>query len=56
MRIRLLFIIPDRRYFDRTLDRQMLLRVVIAEAPRERVVVTAYKTSQITRYLRETLP
>jgi hypothetical protein len=45
-----------RRYFDHALDRQMLLRVVVEEAPRERVVVTVYKTSQINKYLRETLP
>ena len=41
-----------RRYFDVGLDRQMLLRVVVEDTPRERVVVTVYKTSQIARYLR----
>jgi hypothetical protein len=41
-----------RRYFDRALQQEMLLRVVVEEAPTERVVVTAYKTSQIGRYLK----
>jgi hypothetical protein len=45
-----------RRYFDAGLGRQMLLRVVVEETPRERVVVTAYKTSQIARYLKEPAP
>jgi hypothetical protein len=33
----------------------MLLRVVIEETPDKRVVVTAYKTSQIARYLKRTV-
>jgi hypothetical protein len=40
-----------RRYNDGRLGRQMLLRVVIEEAPDERVVVTVYRTSQIAKYL-----
>jgi hypothetical protein len=45
-----------RRYFDGRLGRQMLLRVVVEETPDERVVVTVYKTSQIAKYLKGTLP
>jgi hypothetical protein len=45
-----------RQYFDDRLGRQMLLRVVVEETPGERVVVTTYKTSQIAKYLKRTLP
>ena len=45
-----------RRYFDVRLGRQMLLRVVVEETPDERVVITAYKTSQIAKYLKKTMP
>jgi len=41
-----------RRYFDQVLQQEMLLRVVVEDAPTERVVVTVYKTSQIGRYLK----
>lgn len=41
-----------RRYSDALLQQEMLLRVVVEEAEDELVVVTAYKTSQISRYLR----
>jgi hypothetical protein len=34
----------------------MLLRAVVEETPDERVVVTVYKTSQIAKYLKRTLP
>jgi hypothetical protein len=44
-----------RRYFDKRLGHQMLLRVVVEEAPDERVVITAYKTSRIAKYLNRTL-
>jgi len=40
-----------RRYFDQTLQQQMLLRVVAEDAADETVVITVYKTSQINRYL-----
>lgn len=54
-------IVPDppgrrvlmRRYHDRVLQQDMLLRVVVEEAANEVVVITVYKTSQITRYMRE---
>jgi hypothetical protein len=41
-----------RRYFDTILQQEMLLRVVVEETPREIVVITVYKTSQIERYLK----
>ncbi len=40
----------QRLYFDRTLEREMLLRVVVEERPTELVVVTAYKTSRFDKY------
>ncbi len=42
-----------RRYHDTVLDQQMLLRVIVEESDSEIVVVPAYKTSQIGRYLKE---
>jgi hypothetical protein len=45
-----------RRYFDAGLDREMLLRVVVEDTLRERVVVTVYKTSRIAKYLIRVLP
>ncbi|MBA2520478.1 MAG: DUF4258 domain-containing protein [Chloroflexia bacterium] len=45
-----------RRYFDVRLESQMLLRVVVEEAPDERVVITVYKTSRIAKYLERTMP
>jgi hypothetical protein len=53
------FVVPDppgrqvwmRRYFDQMLQQDMLLRVVVEETASEIVVVTIYKTSQISRYL-----
>ena len=41
-----------RRYFDRVLQQEMLMRVVVEHAESETVVVTVYKTSQISRYLK----
>ena len=41
-----------RRYFDRTLQREMLLRVIVEETTDEIVVVTIYKTSQIDKYVK----
>jgi hypothetical protein len=45
-----------RQYFDDKLNRQMLMRVVVEEAPHERIVITVYKTSQISRSFRRMLP
>lgn len=41
-----------RRYWDHSLQQEMLLRVVIEESSMETVIVTLYKTSRISRYLR----
>ena len=41
-----------RRYFDQVLQQEMLLRIIVEDTSTERVVVTAYKTSQITKYLK----
>ena len=51
-------IVPDpparevymRRYFDRVLQQEMLMRLVVEQTESESVVVTVYKTSQIERY------
>ncbi|NJN84940.1 MAG: hypothetical protein HC802_23395 [Caldilineaceae bacterium] len=45
-----------RRYFDAFLQEEMLLRVVIEETESELAVITLYKTSQISRYLRGLQP
>ena len=45
-----------RRYFDAPLGRPMLLRVVVEDAGSERVVVTVYKTSKLTKYLKGLTP
>ncbi len=39
------------RYVDPRLGRDMLLRIIVDETPEERVVVTLYKTSQVSKYL-----
>lgn len=41
-----------RRYFDHTLGQQMLLRIVVEDTDYDTVVITVYKTSQISRYFR----
>lgn len=41
-----------RRYFDQVLQQEMLLRIVIEDTPSERVVVTVYKTAQLSKYLK----
>jgi len=41
-----------RRYFDKALQQEMLLRIVVEETMSEKVVVTAYKTSRIEKYLK----
>ncbi len=58
------YVIPDppdrsiwmRVYFDSALQKEMLLRVVVEEAEDELVVITVYKTSQLDRYLRGSMP
>ncbi len=39
-----------RRYFDSTLQQEMLLRIVVEETIEELVVVTAHKTSKFSKY------
>jgi len=41
-----------RRYFDPVLQQEMLLRMVVEDTPSERIVITIYKTSQISKYLK----
>ncbi len=58
------FAVPDppdrqilmRRYFDRVLRQEMLLRMIVEDAANETVVITIYKTSQIGRYLKGLTP
>ncbi len=58
------FAVPDppdrqilmRRYFDRVLQQEMLLRMIVEDAASETAVVTIYKTSQIARYLKGLTP
>lgn len=45
-----------RRYFDRTLQQEMLLRIIAEETEDEIVVVTIYKTSQIDKYTKGLVP
>ncbi|RIK28453.1 MAG: hypothetical protein DCC55_38685 [Chloroflexi bacterium] len=42
-----------RRYFNQTLQQEMILRVVMEEGVAESVVITLHKTSQIARYLKD---
>jgi hypothetical protein len=41
-----------RRYFDKVLQQEMLLRLIVEDTDNERVVITAYKTSQVNKYLK----
>jgi hypothetical protein len=45
-----------RRYLDRLLQQEMLLRIVIEEMASERIVVTLYKTAQLSKYLKGRTP
>ena len=45
-----------RRYFDRLLEQEMLLRIVVGETASERIVVTVYKTAQVSKYLKGRTP
>ncbi len=42
-----------RRYLDSIVNEEMLLRVIVEETETELVVVTAYKTSKLAKYLKE---
>jgi hypothetical protein len=45
-----------RRYFDRLLQQEMLLRIVVEDTASERIVVTVYKTAQFSKYLKGRTP
>ncbi len=45
-----------RRYFDRLLQQEMLLRIVVEDTASERIVVTVYKTAQLSKYLKGRTP
>ena len=45
-----------RRYFDRLLRQEMLLRIVVEDTASERIVVTVYKTAQLSKYLKGRAP
>ena len=45
-----------RRYFDRLLQQEMLLRIVVEDRASERIVVTVYKTAQLNKYLKGRAP
>jgi hypothetical protein len=42
-----------RRYYDKILDKEMLLRVVVTESPNAITIITLYKVSRMERYLRD---
>lgn len=41
-----------RRYYDQVLQQEMLIRIVVEDTASEKVVITVYKTSQVTKYLK----
>jgi len=45
-----------RRYFDRLLQQEMLLRIVVEDTASERIVVTLCKTAQLSKYLKGRAP
>ena len=45
-----------RRYRDRLLQQEMLLRIVVEDTASERIVVTLYKTAQFSKYLKGRTP
>ena len=45
-----------RRFVDRLLQQEMLLRIVVEETASERIVVTVYKTAQLSKYLKGQSP
>ena len=42
----------QKKFFDRILKQDMLFRVVVEETETYRVVVTAYRTSKLDKYMR----
>ncbi len=45
-----------RRYYDRLLQQEMLLRIVVEDTASERIVVTVYKTAQLSKHLKGRTP
>lgn len=45
-----------RRYFDQLVQQGMLLRIVVEDTASERIVVTVYKTAQLSKYLKGRTP
>ena len=45
-----------RLYFDEILQKEMLMRVIIETTEIETVIITAYKTSQIEKYMKGLKP
>lgn len=45
-----------RRYFDKRLGQEMLLRVLVKETSQARTIITVYTTSKIGKYMKETTP
>jgi hypothetical protein len=42
-----------RRYYDKILQKEMLLRVVVAESSNAITIITLYKVSRMERYIRD---
>jgi hypothetical protein len=40
----------QRRYVDKLLNQEMLLRILVEESESELIVITLYKTSKLTKY------
>jgi hypothetical protein len=45
-----------RRYYDRLLQQEMLLRIVVEDTASGRIVVTVYKTAQLSKYQKGRAP
>lgn len=45
-----------RRYFDGRFGQEMLVRAVVEERAKERLVITVYITSKIGKYMKEAAP
>jgi len=42
--------ILQSKYFDKTEGKEMLLRIIGKESPKQFIVITAYKTSKVEKY------
>ena len=45
--------IYQRKYYDKMMGEEMLLRVVVEETQSELVVVTVYRTSKVRKYIQD---